>query len=130
MANGEPAREPIRSYRDLEVWRAGVELTVAVYQLTKSLPADERFGLVSQMQRAATSIPANIAEGHGRESTQDFVRFLRIAQGSLKELETHVTVAHRLGFVSDQDIGPVLDETDRIGRMVRGLIRSLQERLR
>ena len=82
------------------------------------------------MQRAATATPANIAEGHGRESTQDFIRFLRIAQGSLKELETHLIIAHKLGYVSDQDLGPVLDETDRIGRMTRGLIRSLQERLR
>ena len=130
MANGNPSGASFRSYRDLEVWRAGVDLSVAVYQIAKLLPTDERFGLVSQMQRAATATPANIAEGHGRESTQDFIRFLRIAQGSLKELETHLIIAHKLGYVSDQDLGPVLDETDRIGRMTRGLIRSLQERLR
>ncbi|MGP1273230.1 MAG: four helix bundle protein [Phycisphaerales bacterium] len=131
VANGETAsQQPVRSYRDLEVWRIGVELTVTVYQVSRQLPDDERFGMISQMRRCAASIPANIAEGHGRESTQDFIRFLRMAQGSLKELETHLIVCHRLEFIGDHDLGPILDETDRLGRMTRGLIRSLQERTR
>ena len=86
MANREVASggAMIRSYRDLEVWQVGMELVEGVYQLSAEFPADERFGLTSQIRRAAISIPSNIAEGHGRESTQDFVRFLRIAQLRLR----------------------------------------------
>ena len=86
----------VESYRELKVWNAGMDLAVMAYALTRSLPADERFGLCSQIQRSAASIPANIAEGYGRESRQEFIRFLRVAQGSLKELETHVLLARRV----------------------------------
>ncbi len=117
-----------RSYRDLEVWQVAVDLAVGCYELTKSFPADERFGLTSQIRRAATAIAANVAEGHGRASTQDFIRFCRIAQGSLKELETHLIIATRVEIVAATDVDAVLSETDRLGRMLRGLIRSLKER--
>ena len=117
-----------RSYRDLDAWTVGVDLAVACYALTQSFPSDERFGLTSQIRRSSTSIPANIAEGYGRQSRQDFIRFCRIAQGSVKELETHMIVAQRIGMVSREDISVILDDCDRIGRMLGGLIRSLQER--
>jgi four helix bundle protein len=119
-----------QSYRDLEVWQVGVDIAVACYELTRSFPPDERFGLISQIRRAATSIPANIAEGHGRASTQDFIRFCRFAQGSLKEVETHLIVATRVEAVCPTDVESLLTDTDRLGRMLRGLIRSLEARRR
>lgn len=119
---------PIRSYRDLDVWALGVELATLAYAIGRRLPKEERFGLTSQIQRAATSVPANIAEGHGRESTREFIRFLRVAQGSLKELETHLIVAERVGLVRDDDVSPALELSSRLGRMIRGLIRSLESR--
>ncbi|MFY7853311.1 MAG: four helix bundle protein, partial [Brevundimonas sp.] len=82
--------ESVRSYRDLEVWKRAMDLAVATYELTREFPREEQFGLTSQARRAATSIAANIAEGYGRATRPAYVSFLRIAQGSLKELETHL----------------------------------------
>lgn len=132
MANREMPQDSsgtsgsIRSYRDLDVWRVSVELAELCYRVTAGFPDAERFGLTAQMRRASVSVPSNIAEGHGRESRQDFVRFLRIAQGSIKELETQAIVAHRVGLVDADQCEAVLLESDRIGRMLRALIRSLQ----
>ncbi|MBX9592011.1 MAG: four helix bundle protein [Hyphomonadaceae bacterium] len=84
--------------------------------------------MTAQIRRAATSIPANIAEGHGRENTGSFVQFLRVAQGSLKELETHLLLVQRVGVARTEIVEPVLVECDEIGRMLRALIRSLQGR--
>jgi four helix bundle protein len=100
------------------------------YRLTRSFPKEEIFGLSAQIRRAATSIPANIAEGHGRESTQSFIQYLRIAQGSLKELETHLMLAERVGVVRQENIREPLQTCEAIGKMVRLLIRSLQEKTR
>jgi four helix bundle protein len=88
------------------------------------------FGLTAQIRRAAASIPANIAEGHGREHTQSFIQFLRIAQGSLKELETHLLLAARVGIVGEDKIEEPLRGCEALGKMVRLLIRSLQEKTR
>ncbi len=115
-----------RTYRDLLVWETAMELAVACYGATKMLPQGELYGLTSQIRRAASSIPANIAEGYGRDSKASFVQFLRIAQGSLKELETHVILAARLDYLSTAVSEPLLGRADEIGRMLRGLIRSLQ----
>mgnify|MGYP001363477556 FL=1 len=90
----------ITSYRDLKVWQMSVDLAEAVYSLTQDFPKTEVYGLTAQMRRAAVSVPANIAEGHGRETTGAFIQFLRVAQGSLKELETHAIIAQRLDFMS------------------------------
>jgi four helix bundle protein len=117
---------PIRSYRDLDVWRHAIDLAEEVYVLTKSLPREETYGLSAQMRAAVVSIAANIAEGHGRETPGAFVQFLRTAQGSLKELETHAVIARRVGLLQEEAINPILGHCDRIGRMVRALIRSLQ----
>ena len=87
------------------------------------------YGLVAQIRRASVSIPANIAEGHGREHTRSFVQFLRVAQGSLKELETHLLLAEQVGLVHSDALVQFHSNTDEIGRMLRALIRSLQERL-
>lgn len=120
----------ISSYRDLKVWQAGMALAKASYLLTRRFPKAELFGLISQIRRAAVSIPANIAEGNGRENTGDYIQFLRIAQGSLKELETHLILAHEVEICPSQATHPLLEQADQLGRMLRALIRSLQEKRR
>ena len=112
-------------YRDLEVWRRSMDLAEAVYLLTRAFPADERFGLTSQARRAAASVPANIAEGYGRGTRPAYVSFVRIAQGSLKELETHLLLAARVGICRSPDVQSLLDEADQLGRMLRRLADSL-----
>ena len=102
-----------------------MDLVVGCYRLTTAFPSDERFGLTSQLRRAAVSVPANIAEGHGRGVTKAFVNHLSIAAGSLKELETHLLIAVRLNYVAGDGIAPLLDLSSRIGRMLTGLRRSL-----
>jgi four helix bundle protein len=116
----------IRSYRDLRVWQEGMGLAEACYLLTKRFPRDELFGMTSQIRRAATSVPANIAEGYGRNSKGDYIQFLRISQGSLKELETHLMLSTRIGLVAESGTKNLLEECDRLGKMLHRLIRSLQ----
>jgi four helix bundle protein len=105
-----------------------MDVAVECYDLTKGYPRSELFGMTSQIRRAAASIPANIAEGHGRESTGAYVRHLKISQGSLKELETHLLLSGRLGIGSPERLEAVLARCDEVGRMLRSLIRSLQDR--
>jgi four helix bundle protein len=104
-------------------------MTVATdcYMLTKVFPRDEAYGMTAQIRRAATSVAANIAEGHGRETRGSLIHFLRVAQGSLKELETHLLLAGEVGLTESSSAGPILDRCDSLGRMLRRLIRSLQE---
>ncbi|MBI1299669.1 four helix bundle protein [bacterium] len=118
----------VSSYRDLIVWQKGMQLAELCYQVTRPFPREEMFGLTSQIRRAATSIPANIAEGWGREGTQEYIRFLRVAQGSLKELETHLILSQRVGMTSEKTVNPVLALCDEVGRMIHSLIGSLQRR--
>ncbi len=99
------------------------------YRQTKTFPRDELFGLTSQIRRAAASIPANIAEGNGRELTQSYVQFLRIAQGSLKELETHLLLSGRVGILDAPALAELLARCEEMGKMLRALIRSLQSKL-
>lgn len=101
-------------------------LAEACYRLTASFPRDEIYGLTSQTRRAVTSIPANIAEGYGRDSSGSYVQFLRIAQGSLKELETHLLLSVRLRLASQAQADPLLASCDGLGRMLRSLIRSIE----
>ncbi len=118
----------LESYRDLEVWKEGIALAEACYRLTQGFPREEIFELTAQIRRAASSVPANVAEGYGRESTRDWIRFLRIAQGSLKELETHLILGRNLEFGPKPEMEALLARSDRLGRMLRGLIRSLQKK--
>src|SRR5688572_4205297 len=111
----------IESYRDLRIWQGGIELVKSCYCLTKSFPKDELFGLTSQIRRSATSIPANIAEGYGRDSTGEYIQFLRIAQGSLKELETHLIIACEVEIATPRQTDPLLQQADALGKMVRSL---------
>lgn len=118
--------EPIRSYKNLDVWKVGMDLAVACYAATKSFPKDEQYGLTSQIRRPAASIPANIAEGHGRETTGSYVQFARIAQGSLKEFETYLLISERVGNLDAQQATDLAVDCDRVSRMLRKLIRALQ----
>ncbi len=120
---------PINSYRDLKVWQSAMALAEACYRPTAAFPREEMFGLTSPIRRAAASVPANIAEGLGREHTGSFIQPLRIAQGSLKELETHLILAERVGFWTGTAGGAALESSTEIGRMLRSLIRSLQARV-
>ena len=119
-------RDVIGGYRDLVVWQKAMSITEQVYRLTRSFPREEQFGLTSQTRRAAVSIPANIAEGYGRGTRPAYASFVRIAQGSLKELETHLLIGERVGFISTDDIQPLLADADELGRMLRSLLNKLR----
>jgi len=112
----------------LKVWQEAMLLTENAYRLTTRFPKDEIYGMTSQIRRAAASIAANIAEGHGRENGGSFVQFLRMSQGSLKELETHLILASRVSLASTGEVEPLLQKCDELGRMLRSLIRSIQRR--
>jgi four helix bundle protein len=120
--------QSINSYRDLRVWQDAMTLAESCYRLTRQFPRDELFGLTSQIRRSAGSVPANIAEGHGRDNTGNFVQHLRVAQGSLKELETHLILAERVGILPSPDLQAALTLCESLGKMVRALIRSLQDK--
>lgn len=98
------------------------------YRLTARFPKEEALGMTSQIRRAAVSIAANIAEGHGRENSGSFIQFLPISQGSVKELETHLLLAKRVALTSAEKIDPLMQRCDELGRMLRSLIRSIQRR--
>ncbi|MEZ6062737.1 MAG: four helix bundle protein [Planctomycetaceae bacterium] len=126
--SGAVKREgPVRSYRDLLVWQKGIDLVSECYKLSGRFPRDERFGLTNQLRRAAVSVPANIAEVQGRGSPKAFLQFLWIANGSLTEVETHLAIAARLGFVSADDCTVPLALAEEVGRMLTGLRRSLDK---
>jgi four helix bundle protein len=118
----------VKSYQDLRVWQDAMRLAVDVYRLTDTFPNHERYGLVSQLRRSAVSLPSNIAEGHARLSTRDYLRHVSIALGSLAELETQLQLSRELGFASDLVIAEVLLSTSSLGRQVRGLAKSLRRR--
>ncbi|MGX5850295.1 four helix bundle protein [Mesorhizobium sp. PL10] len=115
----------IQSYRDLIVWQQAMDLAVSIYEATRAWPKDELHGLTSQTRRAATSVPANIAEGYGRESRASYQQCLRIAQGSLKELETHLMIAQRVGIASKEAVEPLMTSSESVGTLLRLLIRKL-----
>ncbi len=119
----------VQSYRDLTVWQKAMDLVVECYRICERFPRAEQYGLCSQLQRAAVSIPSNIAEGHGRTSTKEFLHHLSIAYGSLMESETQVQIARRLQYISDETQSSLLSRSEEIGRMLNGLMSSLQRRL-
>lgn len=118
----------LKSYRELEVWQRSMDLVVDVYRLTRAFPGDERYGLTSQVRRAAVSVPANIAEGYERTHRGDYLRHLSIARGSLAEVETHLAIATRLKLVQREETLETWNSTQEIGRMLRRLIQSLKRK--
>ena len=119
----------IQSYKELEVWGLAMDLAEECYQVTKGYPKEELFGMTSQIRRAAASIPANIAEGQGREHTKEFLHHLSVARGSLMERETHRMLSQRVGLLDQAKATPLLAQTERISRMVTGLRKALEKRL-
>ncbi len=118
----------IKSYRDLEVWKKAMDLVVKCYKITKKFPRSEIYGLTSQLQRAAVSIPSNIAEGHQRQHSKEFLQHLSIAYASLAELETHIEIARRLEYIDEDYANTVLNPAAEIGRMINGLRKSITNR--
>ncbi len=112
-------------FKELEVWKRSVKLAKTIYRLTKGFPDSERFGLISQLNRCSVSIPSNIAEGAGRNTPGEFKQFLGISTGSLYELETQLIISNEIGFVSKDELNPILIEIDEINKMIIGLKRSL-----
>lgn len=115
-------------YNELVVWQKSMDLVTDVYKSTAEFPADERFGLISQIRRASVSIPSNIAEGHGRKSTGAYINHLSISHGSLMELETQLQIALRLNFIGNESFTTLQSQTAEIGKMLNALMKSLSSR--
>ena len=116
----------VMHFRELVAWQKAMDLVTHVYEITKSFPADERFGLVSQMRRCAVSIPSNIAEGHARNTTGEYIQFLGIARGSIAELTTQIFISERLNFLSTPE--STISKAEEVGRILTGLIKSLRSK--
>lgn len=120
----------MKSHKDLEVWKRSIDLVEVIYKLTQGFPKSEQFSLSVQMQRSAISVPSNIAEGSGRMSRGDYIRFLYIARGSLLELDTQLEIAKRLGYISNEQSENICYLSERILKMVDGLIFSLKRNVK
>jgi four helix bundle protein len=113
-------------FRDLRVWEEAMVLAESVYRLTRQFPVEERFGLATQLKRAAVSVPSCIAEGNARRSTRDYLRFLSMAMGSLAEIQTQILLAIRLGFADASSAGPSLSRHRTVTRLLQALVNALQ----
>lgn len=118
------------SYQDLRVWGSAMELTTAVYQATRKFPTDEGYGLSSQLRRAAVSVPSNIAEGKGRSSDKDLLRFLSCARGSIYEVQTQLEIAESLGYLATNHRRTLSEKADDVARMLNGMIAKFREALK
>ena len=121
----EKVQRKVKTYRDLLVWQKSMALVTEIYRLSKSFPRDETYGLMSQMRRCAVSIPSNTAEGYGRKSTNDYVRFLHIASGSLYELQTQLEISLNLQYLNESDFNKLYELSREIERMLSSLTRKL-----
>ena len=119
-------RARIESFRDLVAWQKAIDMVDMVYDLTAKFPRDEMFGLVSQMRRAAVSVPSDVAEGYARRHLKEYLRFVDMARGSLCELQTQAIISRRRGFLSDGDAASLQDATDEVGKLLYGLAESLR----
>jgi four helix bundle protein len=119
----------IVTYRDLRVWVVGMDLCTRIYQLTETFPTRENYALSSQLRRASVSIPSNIAEGNGRETTRDYLYHLNVAYGSLMEVETQLTIALRMKFCTQEVHDELLRMTSELGKQMNALKNSLRRRL-
>ena len=126
MSNGNGPKMEIKSYRDLIVWQKSMSLVIEIYQVTKKLPKEEFYGLNMQLRRCSVSIPSNIAEGYGRHSTKDYIRFLQIATGSLFELQTQLEICLNLNYLSKEVFSELNEKSREIERMLVSLINKLR----
>lgn len=117
-----------KTYMDLQVWKKSMDLVECVYALTKDLPKEEQFGLISQLRRAAISIPSNIAEGYTRSSTKDYIRFLSIARGSAAELETQLLICNRLSYLDTKQTQSAFELNNEILKMLCAIILKLENK--
>jgi four helix bundle protein len=115
----------IKSYKDLEIWKKGVRFSIDIYQITKTFPSEEQFGLTNQLRRAAASVPANVAEGYGRESAKNYIQFLKTARGSLNEVETFLYIGFGLNYLDKTNLNTLLEKSTEIGKMLNSLIKKL-----
>ncbi len=120
----------LKSFQELDAWKKAHEVALAIYRLSRAFPAEERYGLTAQLRRCASSVAANIAEGFGRRSTRDFVRYLEIASGSLEETRYFLILSRDLEYLKMQDYSGLKDKCDEVGRLLGGLAQSLRKRLR
>ena len=118
----------LKSYRDLEVWKKSIDWVEQIYLVSKDFPQEERFGLTSQLRRAAVSVPSNIAEGAARTGTGEFLQFLSVAGGSLAEAETQLMIAGRLQLAPPERVEALLHQAEELSKMLGGLKRSLQSK--
>jgi four helix bundle protein len=119
----------IRSYKDLIVWQKGIELVTSVYSISKTFPNEEKFGLINQLNRAVVSVPANIAEGWGRESSKNYLQFLRISRGSLMEVETLMIISKNFNYLDNTSFSTISDKIEETGKILQGLIKSIQQKI-
>jgi four helix bundle protein len=117
----------INRYTDLGAWQKAMDLVEEIYKMTRNFPKDEIYGLTSQLRRAAVSIPSNLAEGHGRRGSREFVYHLSIALGSLSEVETQVEIARRLGYINEDQQSDLFHLAAETGRVINGLLSSLEK---
>jgi four helix bundle protein len=118
------------TYKDLIVWQKSIQLVTDIYALTKTFPMDERYGIVSQINRAVISIPSNIAEGWGRELSKNYLQFLRVSRGSLMETETLILIAKNLHYVNEKDFNQINEKIEEVGKILQGLIKSIQHKIK
>jgi len=119
----------VNSYRDLRVWQMGMTLVTEIYTATLTFPKAEMYGLISQLRRAAVSVPANIAEGFGRHTTRDYLNFLTIARGSMMEVETLLQISRNLNYLEQQTLETLLEQTNHLARALNALITSLRNKV-
>ncbi|WP_310481953.1 four helix bundle protein [Chamaesiphon sp. VAR_48_metabat_403] len=119
----------ISSFRELRVWQLGMDLAERIYILTDSFPKSETYGITSQIRRSAVSIPSNLAEGHGRNSTKEFLQFIAISFGSICELETQILLSYRLKYINKDDLETVLALLTETSKTIRGLQKALRAKL-
>ena len=117
----------VKDYKDLKVWQKSMELVKEIYLITKDLPKDEQYGLISQMRRCAISIPSNISEGKARQHLNEYIQFLFISLGSCAELETQIIISQELGYINKETERKILEKIDHIVRMLRNLIKGIKK---
>ncbi len=117
-----------KNYENLEVWREGIELAILIYKITGNFPKDEIYGIVSQLRRSAISVSTNIAEGAGRNSTQEFIRFINISLGSLNEVESLIYVSLKLNYINENNFNNIKNQIDKIGKLLGGFKKYLNSK--
>ena len=123
-------QKSIKSYRDLIIWQKSIELVTRIYIITKNFPTKETYGITLQMRKCAVSIPSNIAEGYGRNSTHDYLRFLKVSMGSLYEIETQLYIAYNLSYLNIESFKKLDDQCKEIERMSGSLIKKIQLKIK